>query len=169
MSPRSTFQSCGSSSMLVRRRRPPTRVMRGSALILKIAPSTSLRCARASRSASAPVRIVRNLTMRKTLPPRPWRSWRKKTGPRLSSLIAAAQTASNGLISSSPAPASVTSKARLSTRTLRDRRMSGRFTTGIPSSSWMVAFEANTSKKRGTIERWTSGRRAARSRSSVSS
>ena len=39
----------------------------------------------------------------------------------------------------------------------------------MPSSSWIVAFDANTSKKRGTIDRCTSGRRAALSRSSVSS
>ena len=61
------------------------------------------------------------------------------------------------------------STTRLVRRMPRDRRIGGRFTIGMPSSSWIVALEANTSKKRGTIERCTSGRRAPRSRSSVSS
>ena len=44
MSPRRTFQSCGSSSRLVRRRKPPIRVTRGSpALTLNSGPSTSFR------------------------------------------------------------------------------------------------------------------------------
>ena len=153
ISPRRTFHSCGSSSRLQRRSALPTRVIRGSSLILKSAPPTSFSSARPRRSFSAPTRIVRNLTMRKIDPPRPWRSWRKKTGPRLSSFTASATTAITGASNSSPRAARVTSTARLVKRTPRDRRIGGRFTTGMPSSSWIVALEAKTSKKRGTIDR----------------
>ena len=45
--------------------------------------------------------MVRNLASRKRRPQRPIRSWRKKTGPLESSLIASAMTANRGAASSS--------------------------------------------------------------------
>jgi hypothetical protein len=38
MSPRSTLSNCGSSSMLLRRRKRPTRVMRGSSPLVNQGP-----------------------------------------------------------------------------------------------------------------------------------
>ena len=123
------------------------RVMRGSAWILNSGPPSvsSLRAASSKRSASAPSRMVRNLAIRNVEPPRPLRRWRKSTGPDESSLIASAITASSGESTSSPKAAPATSTPRLSVRTLRDRRMLGRLTSGIPSRSSISAFDANSS------------------------
>ena len=69
MSPMNTFQSCGSSSRLVRRRNRPTLVMRGSSFILKITPSFDSFCAiSAALHASASVRMLRNFQKRKWRP-----------------------------------------------------------------------------------------------------
>ncbi len=69
MSPMKTFQSCGSSSRLVRRRNLPTFVMRGSSFILKMTPSVDSFCAASyALSASASVRMLRNFQKRKWRP-----------------------------------------------------------------------------------------------------
>ena len=63
--------------MLVLRMNAPTRVTRGSSpLILKSGPSTSFMCSTSARLASAPVYIVRNLTISNVEPLRPRRFWR---------------------------------------------------------------------------------------------
>jgi thymidine kinase len=65
MSPRTTFQSCGSSSSRVRRMKRPTRVMRASPLVAQIGvPAYSASC-----------RIERNLHSVKVRPFSPTRSW----------------------------------------------------------------------------------------------
>src|SRR6185503_8623168 len=63
MCPRSTLTSWGSSSRLVRRSQRPTGVTRGSSRILKTGPSISFAARSTARSASAPWRIVRNLSI----------------------------------------------------------------------------------------------------------
>src|SRR3954469_10372767 len=73
ISPLSTFQSCGNSSTLVRRRILPTQVTRGSSRILKAGPSCSF-CSSSSRFFfSASTHIDQNLYMRKGIPPLPLR------------------------------------------------------------------------------------------------
>jgi hypothetical protein len=81
MSPFTTFQSWGSSSIDVFRRSAPSPVTRGSALILKAGPSISFADSSFSRSFSAPSTIVRNLYSVKVRPFMPDRSWRKIAGP----------------------------------------------------------------------------------------
>ena len=90
MSPRSAFQNCGSSSRLVRRRKRPTRVMRGSSRILNIGPWASLRWRTWSLSWSASLTMVRNLWTLNSRPSRPTRGWLKITGPGLSRRMATA-------------------------------------------------------------------------------
>ncbi len=65
MSPRSTFQSWGSSSRLLRRSSEPRRVRRGSSSVVQTGPVRD----------SASGRMVRNLIIRKTRPSSPMRSW----------------------------------------------------------------------------------------------
>ena len=71
MSPRSTFQNCGSSSRLVRRRKRPIGVLRGSSSRAQIGPV----------ALSASSNIERNFHILNDRPSRPMRSCRKKTGP----------------------------------------------------------------------------------------
>ncbi len=79
ISPRSTFNSCGNSSMLQRRSHRPTRVMRGSLVILKNGDA-SFRCATERRRLSASARIVRSFQMTNGVRPRPTRVCRKMAG-----------------------------------------------------------------------------------------
>ena len=74
MSPSNTLISCGNSSMLVLRSHLPTRVVRGSLVILKIGPVFSFRCSSSCMRASASTHIVRNLIMRKRRLLKPTRS-----------------------------------------------------------------------------------------------
>ena len=147
ISPRSTFHSCGSSSMLHLRRNAPTRVMRGSSAILNSGPPPSIvfMWARSKRLASASATIVRNFTIRNSRPPRPWRAWRKNTGPRVSSLTAIAAAARIGEITSRPRPDATMSNVRLSIRTVRENCIDGSETTGTPSMSSIAALDANSS------------------------
>ena len=95
--------------------------------------------------ASASTTIVRNFTIRNSRPPRPWRAWRKNTGPRESSLMAIAAAIRIGEIASRPAPEATMSKLRLSARTVRENCIDGRLTTGTPSMSSIAALDANSS------------------------
>ena len=95
ISPRMTLRNCGISSSEVLRRIRPTRVIRGSSVILK-KPTVSLRASSDALRCSASGTIVRNLSMQKRLPSRPTRNWRKKTGPGESSRTATATAASTG-------------------------------------------------------------------------
>ena len=71
--------------------RGPIRVTRGSFRILNRRESPdSFSPASADFSASAPSRIVRNLSMRNGRPPTPARVWPNRIGPRESSLMASA-------------------------------------------------------------------------------
>ena len=88
---------------------------------------------------------MRNFTIRNSRPPRPWRAWRKNTGPRVSSLIAIAAATSTGEIASRPAAEATMSNVRLSARTVRENGIDGRLTTGMPSMSSIAALEANSS------------------------
>ncbi len=75
----------------------PTRVIRGSLRILNITPSeASLSFSISALRCSASTYIERNLITSKLLFPRPARGWRKKTGPRDSSLIAIASAIITG-------------------------------------------------------------------------
>src|SRR4051794_36310107 len=105
MSPRTTFQSCGSSSRLSLRSTRLTRVIRGS-------PSLT---AYPAPTRSAPTIIVRSLSSSKSTPSIPTRVCRYSTGPPSSSLTASAESARNGLATTSPAPAIATSRARFRT------------------------------------------------------
>ena len=66
----------GSSSMLKRRRKRPTRVTRGSSFILNSGPAPSLAASSAARTRSAPSIIVRSLSIWKGTPCAPIRSER---------------------------------------------------------------------------------------------
>ncbi|CFN65650.1 Uncharacterised protein [Bordetella pertussis] len=57
--------------------------------------------------------MLRSLWMRNGTPSLPTRSWRKNTGPGLSSLMAMAIRASSGSSASSPSPEQTTSNSRL--------------------------------------------------------
>src|SRR5207237_1318732 len=80
------FQSWGSSSRLNRLRKLPTPVRRGSPAVAQTGPL----------SASASLRMVRNLTIRKLSPPWPTRSWEIRTGPGEVSFTRMEITASSG-------------------------------------------------------------------------
>ena len=83
MSPRRTLSSCGSSSMLERRRPRPTRVTRGSSASLK----TARRGRRRRRRQPAAARRRRpscELEHRERRPAAPARCWRKIDRPRVS-------------------------------------------------------------------------------------
>src|SRR3990172_8550372 len=99
--------SCGNSSILNQRRIWPTRVTRGSRLTVSREPIWY-----------APVTIVRNLKIRNSFPPSPTRSWRKNTGPGLSSLIRAATSSRNGSNTIKPTTATRTSALRFSIKGL---------------------------------------------------
>jgi hypothetical protein len=102
MSPHRTFHNCGSSSRLVRRRKEPTRVSRGSSRQAHTAP--------VSRSASSA--IVRSFNLQKTWPSRPMRCWRWKIGVPARVRIASDMAASTGAANSKPTDAIPTSNAR---------------------------------------------------------
>jgi hypothetical protein len=57
--------------------------------------------------------MLRNLRISKWRPRRPTRGWRKKTGPRVSSLIAIAIASSSGESTTTASPAAIVSNARL--------------------------------------------------------
>src|SRR6188474_2025072 len=96
MSPLRTLISCGSSSRLVRRRKRPARVMRGSSGILKAGSSSFSRSTSSASCCSASATIVRNLSIVKGTPSLPARLWRKKTGMPESMTISSAIAANRG-------------------------------------------------------------------------
>src|SRR6185312_5603763 len=100
ISPRSTFQSCGSSSSCDRASMRPTRVNRSSSVAVSPGPR-------------APSYILRNFSMPNGRPPEPMRGQRKKTGPRLSSLTATATMTATGSEMTARTTASVTSSSRV--------------------------------------------------------
>ena len=112
MSPTSTFQSCGNSSSPVLRSTLPSRVTRGSFVILKAGPSRSFNCCSFPLRSSASTTIVRNLYMAKTLPNCPVRNCRKKTGPLDVSLMAIAAIKINGNATARPIKAPLISMQR---------------------------------------------------------
>src|SRR6476659_6571897 len=102
ISPRRTFTSCGSSSRLVRRRKRPTLVTRGSERILNIgSPRPSIETRSGSR-ASASRTIVRNLKILKRRPFSPARCCRKNTGKPSSITMAKGMSRNSGEVSMSP-------------------------------------------------------------------
>src|SRR5439155_16718397 len=113
MSPFSTFQSCGSSSALVRRRARPTRVMRGSSRTLNAGNGASFKCASWAFNPSAPRTIERYFHNRKRRPLRPTRSCRWNGGHPESRTIDTAMSSKAGHSTASPVPARRTSIARL--------------------------------------------------------
>ena len=92
------------------------RVTRGSTASLNSGPERWLSACTAARRASASTTIVRNLTMLKLTPLRPTRSWRNRTGPPSSRLTRMATRANTGAATSSRAPATTMSNARLRKR-----------------------------------------------------
>src|SRR6266511_3721225 len=106
ISPRTTLISCGSSSRLVRRRKRPLRVMRGSSG--RWPYGSSLICS-SCPIAIASCTIVRNLSMRNTRPLLPTRGWAKRTGRPVSKRIHNAIAARSGLKTSSAIAASTRS------------------------------------------------------------
>ena len=88
--PRSTFQSCGSSSRLVRRRKRPLRVIRGS---FGSRPKGSSLSFSSRPSSTAFGTIVRNFSIENGFAPLPARRWRKITGRPDSSTIQSASPA----------------------------------------------------------------------------
>ena len=113
ISPRTTFQSCGSSSRLVLRRTRPTRVTRGSRTSLKTGSGRRSTSTRSERRSSASQTIVRNLSIRNGLPFAPTRVWWKSTGP-LDVFTASASARRSGDSTTSRSTESVRSIARLS-------------------------------------------------------
>src|SRR5690348_4354196 len=105
MSPTRTLSSCGSSSSLVRLRKAPMRVIRGSARTVSALPA---------REASET--IERNLKIRNGRPFLPTRCWRKRTGPGLSNLIMNAMAIRNGSNRVRPAADPTMSIERLAVR-----------------------------------------------------
>ncbi len=99
MSPRSTFHRLGSSSRLVRRKKRPSGVRRAAS---------------SPRSSPQPgSRMVRNLTITKSFPCKPGRSWRNKTGRPMVRRIRTATT-TMGRANTHPATtAKMTSNTRL--------------------------------------------------------
>ena len=97
------------------------------------------------------------------------RSWRKKTGPRESSLIHAATARKSGASTIRPASESERSIVRFMTTEERDRRSAGSPISGRPSAVWIPTFVPITSKKRGTRSIWMSRSLSERIRSSISS
>ncbi len=98
ISPRSTFRNCGSSSRLVRRRKAPTRVTRGSPGAAWVTP------------ASVCATIDRNLKTWNGWPSMPSRACRNRTGPGEDSRTARAMASSSGDNPSSTASANTRSK-----------------------------------------------------------
>jgi hypothetical protein len=86
ISPFSTLNSCGSSSRLVRRMKRPTRVTRSS---------SALTCG-GRLVGRWSWRMERNFQTTISSLLKPWRRWRKKIGPGLSSLMARAISAISG-------------------------------------------------------------------------
>ena len=120
ISPRRTFQSCGSSSRLSRRSKRPTRVTRGSSESLNTGSRRSSRRTTSASRCSASATMVRNLCIWNGRPSRPARVWLKKIGPRLSSRIAIAISGNSGAVTSSPTAETRTSKPRLIIAVERD-------------------------------------------------
>jgi hypothetical protein len=97
MSPSRTLKTWGSSSRLVLRKKRPTRVQRGSFVILKSGHASSFRCAYWALSSAALCTIVRILNILKRCPPRPVRSCEKNGLPGESMRMAIAQRIRMGM------------------------------------------------------------------------
>ena len=106
ISPRSTLNSCGSSSILLRRRSLPILVIRRSPEAVIFSPCLS-----------APRTMLRNLMTWKGLPFWPTRHCRKKIGPRDSSRTASAQRRRKGAAITNTAAAPAESNILLPKRT----------------------------------------------------
>src|SRR5204862_7167638 len=104
MSPRSTFRSCGSSSILSRRSGRPNAKTRGSCCAVM-----TLREPRACRC------MVRSLYIVNGCPSRPTRRARYRIGPGLERRIPTAATSRTGTAATRPSTATTTSKRRLAT------------------------------------------------------
>ena len=96
ISPLSTLNIWGNSSRLVRRRKRPTLVTRGSPGCLWTRWPCPSVCSTKPRSSSAFCTIVRNLNISKRRPFSPARFCRNSTGPGLLSRIARATKPSSG-------------------------------------------------------------------------
>ena len=101
--------------MLLRRRKRPIGVSRGSLNTLKTGPVCTFRCERNSRSVSAPTFIERNLYIVKDASFSPARTCVKNTGPGDVSLITSATNTNTGLKTISAAPDATMSTIRLVT------------------------------------------------------
>src|SRR2546422_114264 len=104
MSPRSTFTSCGSSSILSRRSARPKAKTRGSCCAVM-----TLREPRACRC------MVRSLYIVNGCPSRPTRRARYRIGPGLERRIPTAATSRTGAAATRPSAATTTSNRRLAT------------------------------------------------------
>ena len=103
ISPRSTLKICGSSSRLVLRMKRPTRVTRQSSVHTCWAPASSRSSWRMERNFQTTISSLLN----------PWRRWRNRTGPGLSSFTAKATMAISGVARIRAARPTSTSCARL--------------------------------------------------------
>ena len=122
MSPRSTLNNCGNSSIRDRRRKPPTRVILESRARAQTAPP-----------ASASTRMVRSLRISNTLPSRVTRCWRYSTGPRSSSRMASMASARKGAVSARISRLNSRSKPRLATRSSRPKVKPSEYSTQLSS------------------------------------
>ena len=136
MSPRSRFQSCGSSSRLRRRSTRPTRVTLGSRRNLNIGSGSS--SSRSSSERSAPTCIVRNLNSLNGAPLSPARLWTKKTGPRSSSQIASAISGNSSAATSASGIPTIRSRARFSIIVERETSVVTYSNTGSSASREML-------------------------------
>lgn len=80
MLPFNTLNSCGNSSMLVRRSQRPHGVIRGSSATLKTGPRIGLKGRSSARRISPSLDIKQNLYITKGFPFFPARSCRKQSG-----------------------------------------------------------------------------------------
>ena len=149
MSLRITFQSGGSSSSDVLRRKRPTLVTRGSSAILN-RPAVSLREVSCAFRESAPTTIVRNLRISNRVPPRQVRTCRKSTGPDESSLISTAASPITGAATTRPAVAPIRSIPRFMIRAERDKSSWGSPSMLTPSTVSSSAEAPTTSPRNGT-------------------
>jgi len=109
--------------------------MRGSSLILKTGPDTSLRSASSARICSALATMVRNLYMSNVRPRRVLRRWTKIAGPGEDARTAIQMPSSRGEKSASARPDSAMSSARLNMSAQEDLAVVLNRSMGSPASS----------------------------------
>ncbi len=154
ISPTSTFNSCGSSSIEALRSTLPTRVTRGSSRILNSGPSMSLRSRRSSSCCSASSTIVRSLRTRKSLPSLPTRTCEKKIGPFESSLMSNAAIARIGDANTSRPVAMMMSNERLATARQPRRRTGSMYITARRPSGRANKRSAEMSTRPDVSSTW---------------